>query len=131
MKFLHTMIRVKDIDASLKFYTEVLDMELDHKKRLDDCWLYFLNDKEGSCQIELTYNDETPENGYENGNAFGHFAFGVDDMDKATQKVKEMGYEYLWEPFELELKDEKGNSSKKLIAFIKDPDGNEIELIQE
>ena len=42
-----------------------------------------------------------------------------------------MGYEYLWEPFELELKDEKGNSSKKLIAFIKDPDGNEIELIQE
>ena len=46
MKFLHTMIRVKDIDASLKFYTEVLDIELDHKKRLDDCWLYFLNDKD-------------------------------------------------------------------------------------
>ena len=54
MKFLHTMIRVKDIDASLKFYTEVLNMKLDHKKRLEDCWLYFLTDEENTCQIELT-----------------------------------------------------------------------------
>ena len=57
MKFLHTMIRVKDIDASLKFYTELLNMKLDKKKRLDDCELYFLNDEDGTCQIELTYND--------------------------------------------------------------------------
>ena len=63
MKFLHTMIRVKDIDASLKFYTELLNMKLDKKKRLDDCELYFLNDEDGTCQIELTYNDETPKEG--------------------------------------------------------------------
>ena len=60
MKFLHTMIRVKDIEASMKFYTEVLNMKFDHKKRLDDCWLYFLTDEENTCQIELTVNDETP-----------------------------------------------------------------------
>ncbi len=48
MKFLHTMIRVKDIEASLKFYTELLNMTLDKKKRLDDCELYFLNDEDGS-----------------------------------------------------------------------------------
>lgn len=123
MKFLHTMIRVKNIEASIKFYTEVLNMKLDHKKRLDDCWLYFLNDEDGTCQIELTYNDETPENGYEIGSGFGHFAFKVDSLDEFTQKIKKLGYEYLYEPFDL-------NGKGTKIAFIKDPDGYEIELIE-
>ncbi len=123
MKFLHTMIRVKDIDASLKFYTEVLNMVLDKKKRLDDCELYFLNDEDGCCQIELTYNDETPSEGYVNGSAFGHFAFSVKSLDEFTEKLKRLGYEYLYEPFDL-------NGKGTKIAFIKDPDGNEIELIE-
>lgn len=123
MKFLHTMIRVKDIEASLKFYTEVLDMTLEHKKRLDDCWLYFLNDKDNTCQIELTYNDETPENGYEIGSGFGHFAFAVNSMDEFTKKIERLGYEYLYEPFDL-------NGKGSMIAFVKDPDGYEIELIE-
>ena len=123
MKFLHTMIRVKDINASLKFYTELLNMSLDKKKRLDDCELYFLNDEEGCCQIELTYNDETPEEGYENGSAFGHFAFSVKSLKEFTEKLHKLGYEYLYEPFDL-------NGKGTKIAFIKDPDGNEIELIE-
>lgn len=123
MKFLHTMIRVKDIEASLKFYTEVLDMELDHKKRLDDCWLYFLNDKEKTCQIELTYNDETPEGGYEIGSGFGHFAFAVESLDEFTTKIENLGYDYLYEPFDL-------NGKGTKIAFVQDPDGYEIELIE-
>lgn len=123
MKFLHTMIRVKDIDASLKFYTEVLNMTLDKKKRLEDCELYFLNDEDGCCQIELTYNDETPKEGYTNGNAFGHFAFSVKSLDEFTEKIGKLGYEYLYEPFDL-------NGKGTKIAFIKDPDGNEIELIE-
>ena len=123
MKFLHTMIRVRDIEASLKFYTEVLDMELDNKKRLEDCWLYFLNDKDGTCQIELTYNDETPDSGYEIGSGFGHFAFAVDSLDKFTEKIASLGYEYLYEPFDL-------NGKGTKIAFVQDPDGYEIELIE-
>lgn len=123
MKFLHTMIRVKDIDASLKFYTELLNMKLDKKKRLDDCELYFLNDEDGTCQIELTYNDETPKEGYTNGSAFGHFAFSVDSLDEFTEKLHSLGYEYLYEPFDL-------NGKGTKIAFIKDPDGNEIEMIE-
>ena len=123
MKFLHTMIRVKDIDASLRFYTEVLDMVLDHKKRLDDCWLYFLNDKDNTCQIELTFNDETPSEGYEIGSGFGHFAFAVDSLDDFTEKIHRLGYEYLYEPFDL-------NGKGTKIAFIQDPDGYEIELIE-
>ena len=123
MKFLHTMIRVKNIEESLKFYTEVLNMKFDHKKRLDDCWLYFLTDESGSCQIELTYNDETPENGYEIGSGFGHFAFEVESLENFTQKIEKLGYKYLYEPFDLT-----GKGSK--IAFMKDPDGYEIELIE-
>lgn len=123
MKFLHSMIRVKDVDKSLDFYTKVLNMKFDHKKRLDDCWLYFLTDEDGTCQIELTYNDETPANGYENGNCFGHFAFSVESLDEFTTKLHEAGYEYLYEPFDL-------NGKGTKIAFVKDPDGNEIELIE-
>ena len=123
MKFLHTMIRVKDIEKSLKFYTDVLNMQLDHKKRLDDCWLYFLTDEENTCQIELTVNDDTPEAGYEIGSGFGHFAFSVDSLDEFTQKINNLGYSYLYPPFDLN-----GNGSR--IAFIIDPDGYEIELIE-
>lgn len=123
MKFLHSMIRVKDIDASMKFYTEVMNMKLNKKKRLEDCELYFLDDEEGVSQIELTYNDETPAEGYTNGNAFGHFAFSVKSLDEFTEKIERLGYEYLYEPFDL-------NGKGTKIAFIKDPDGNEIELIE-
>ena len=123
MKFLHTMIRVKDIEKSLAFYTDVLNMKFDHKKRLDDCWLYFLTDEENTCQIELTYNDETPEGGYELGNGFGHFAFSVESLDEFTEKINKLGYSYLYPPFDLNRKGSK-------IAFINDPDGYEIELIE-
>ena len=123
MKFLHTMIRVKDIEKSLAFYSEVLNMKLDHKKRLEDCWLYFLNDEENTCQIELTYNDERPKDGYELGSGFGHFAFAVKSLDEFTAKIENLGYSYLYPPFDLN-----GKGSK--IAFLKDTDGYEIELIE-
>lgn len=123
MKLLHAMIRVKDIQKSLKFYTELFDMNLVKEMRLEDCSLYFLSDQDGQTQIELTHNDKTPEDGYQVGNGFGHFAFGVDSMDEFTKKLQAFGGEYLYEPFTLPNHDLK-------IAFIKDPDGYEIELIE-
>lgn len=123
MKFLHVMIRVKDIKKSLEFYTKLFDLELAKEKRLSDCNLYFLSDKEGYTQIELTYNDETPEDGYEIGTGFGHFAFETNSMDEFTTKLHDLGYEYLYEPFKL-------SAIGSTIAFIKDPDGYEIELIE-
>ena len=123
MKLLHSMIRVKNIEESLKFYTELLNMKVAEKKRLEDCWLYFLSDEEGTCQIELTYNDETPPGGYNTGNGFGHFAFSVDSFDSFTSKMENFGYKYLYEPFDL-------TGKGSMIAFIQDPDGYEIELIE-
>lgn len=123
MKLLHVMIRVKNVEKSIDFYTKLFGMEIVKKKRLDDCWLYFLENKESGFQIELTYNDETPSEGYNIGTGFGHFAFGIKSMDEFTKNLHDMGYEYLYEPFDLT-----GKGSK--IAFIKDPDGYEIELIE-
>jgi len=122
MKFLHAMIRVKDLQKSLDFYQNLLNMTFVKKKRLDDCELYYLEDEEHTAQIELTFNDDTPENGYENGSAFGHFAFSVKSMDEFTEKLKNLGYEYLYEPYVI--------FSGTKIAFVNDPDGNEIELIE-
>ena len=123
MKFLHVMIRVKSIKNSLKFYQDLFDLNLVKEMRLEDCNLYFLADQDGQTQIELTYNDETPANGYEIGTGFGHFAFEVESMNEFTQKIEDFGYKYLYEPYILP-----GHSS--IIAFIKDPDGYEIELIE-
>lgn len=123
MKYLHTMIRVKDIKKSLDFYEKLIGLKLVSEKRLDDCTLYFLSDEIGEVQIELTYNDETPEGGYNTGNGFGHFAFQVESMEEVTKKLKELGYEYLYEPFQL-------SAVGSTISFVKDPDGYEIEFIQ-
>lgn len=123
MKFLHVMIRVRDIKKSLKFYTELLDMNLVKEKRLSDCTLYFLADEFGQVQIELTYNDETPAEGYQIGSGFGHFAFEVDSIPAFTEKMNKFGVEYLYEPYKLT---EIGST----IAFLRDPDGYEIEIIE-
>ena len=122
MKFLHAMIRVKNIDDSMKFYTGLMDLNRTGEIKLDDCVLYYLSDEDGQTQIELTYNNETPKNGYENGNAFGHFAFEAKSMEEFTAKMEKFGYKYLYEPFFMP-------EVNMYVAFLKDPDGNEIEIM--
>lgn len=125
MKFLHTMVRVSDIEKSLKFYQELLDMKLARKKELEGkgATLYFLSDDEGYTQLELTHNHELPEGGYTHGTFFGHLAFEVKDLESFTQKLNAFGWEYVREPFVMGV-----NGTR--IAFIKDPDGLMIELIE-
>ena len=121
MKFLHAMIRVKNLEESMRFYKELIGLKQLNELRLDDCTLYFLGSKEGETQVELTYNDETPEVGYNQGRAFGHFAFEADSMGEFTERLNSLGYKYLYEPFEL---------AGLKVAFLNDPDGNEIEIIE-
>jgi lactoylglutathione lyase len=117
------MIRVKNIDESLKFYTELLDMNLTQQVALEDADLYYLSDEDGQTQLELTYNREKPVPGcYTHGSGFGHLAFETDSMEKFTEKMNKLGYAYSYEPFYMP-------EVNMMIAFIKDPDGYEIEVM--
>lgn len=122
MKFVHAMIRVQNLEKSMEFYTGLLKMNKTGEVKLDDCTLYYLSDEDGQTQLELTYNNETPEGGYANGNAFGHFAFETDKMNDFTERMNKYGYKYLYEPFFMP-------EINMYIAFLKDPDENEIEIL--
>ncbi len=125
MKFLHTMLRVKDLDKSIAFYTNILGMkELERTENHDYRYtLVFVGygTQTDSTTIELTYNWDT--DAYEMGTAFGHIALGVEDIYAACDKIKKLGGNITREAGPV-----KGGSTH--IAFITDPDGYQIELIQ-
>ncbi|MGF1703599.1 lactoylglutathione lyase [Photobacterium makurazakiensis] len=123
MKFLHTMIRVTDLDKSIEFYTKILGMQvLDRFENTEYRYsLVFVGYEKNGATIELTYNWDT--DAYELGNAFGHLALGVDDIYAACDKIKAQGGNVTREPGPM-----LGGTTH--IAFVKDPDGYAIELIQ-
>ncbi|EMN7357614.1 lactoylglutathione lyase [Vibrio parahaemolyticus] len=125
MKFLHTMIRVVDLDKSIEFYTKVLGMSvLDRFENQEYRYsLVFVGspDQPDVATIELTYNWDAGS--YDLGNAFGHMALGCEDIYAACEQIKALGGNVTREPGPM-----KGGETH--IAFIKDPDGYPIELIQ-
>lgn len=125
MKFLHTMLRVKDLEKSIAFYTNVLGMkELERTENQQYRYtLVFVGfgTQADSTTIELTYNWDTDE--YDMGNAFGHIALGVEDIYAACDNIKNLGGNITREAGPV-----KGGCTH--IAFITDPDGYQIELIQ-
>lgn len=123
MKFLHSMIRAKNEAESIRFYCEFLGLKKGKKIRLEDCFLQYLIDEKTGIEIELTINDEIPTTGYQNGNAFGHFAFECENLDVIEENMKKLGYTWEVKPFYMP-------EIKTRIAFLLDPDKNEIELIE-
>jgi lactoylglutathione lyase len=125
-RLLHTMIRVKDLDASLKFYTELLGMKLLRKRDYPTgkFTLAFVGygDETDSTVIELTHNWDQKEP-YQLGTAFGHLAVGVPDVYKACEKLGAAG---------VKIPRPAGPMAHggSVIAFIEDPDGYRIELIE-
>jgi lactoylglutathione lyase len=123
MKFAHTMIRVKDIEKSLRFYTELIGLKHVKTMELKDATLYFVADEDNFCQIELTHNHKLPEEGYHQGNYFGHLAFATEDMNNFSERLRAFGLEYTRPPFNIK-------ETGPRIAFLNDPDGFTIEIIQ-
>ena len=125
MRMLHTMLRVGDLESSLRFYTEVLGMRLLRRKDYPDgrFTLAFVGygDEADHTVLELTHNWDTAS--YEIGTAFGHVALGVDDIYRTCETLRAKGAKIVREPGPMKH----GGSE---IAFIEDPDGYRIELIQ-
>ena len=125
MRLLHTMLRVGDLQRSIDFYTGVLGMRLlrttdrpDQKYSL--AFVGYGSNPE-HAELELTYNYGVDR--YELGTAYGHLAIGVDDAYAACERIRAAGGTITREPGPV-----KGGST--VIAFVQDPDGYKIELIQ-
>ncbi|MBL4637604.1 MAG: lactoylglutathione lyase [Kofleriaceae bacterium] len=125
-RILHTMLRVSDLDTSLEFYIERLGMRLLRRQRYESgCFtLAFLGYGEESdvTVLELTHN-WAPTN-YELGTGYGHIALAVEDLDSTCKQLERDGVPILRAPGPMKF------DSKEIIAFIADPDGYQIEMIE-
>jgi lactoylglutathione lyase len=125
MKLLHTMIRVNDLDESIGFYCDLLGMKLLRKKEYPSgrFTLAFVGygDEAEHAVVELTYNWDTHQ--YDVGNGFGHIAVGVEDIYRTCETLRGKGAKITREPGPM-----KHGSTE--IAFVEDPNGYKIELIQ-
>jgi len=126
MRILHTMIRVGNLDKSIEFYSQVLGMtKIKHKDYPDGKFtLVFMGygPEEKDSLIELTYNFGIDR--YELGTAFGHIAIGVNDIYAVCDKARNFGAKVTREPGLMKF------GGERSIAFIEDPDGYKIELIE-
>ncbi len=125
MRLLHTMIRVNDLQESITFYTDLLGMRLLRQKeypkgRFTLAFVGYEDEADGAV-IELTHNWDCDS--YELGNAFGHLAVGVEDIYSVCDGIKQRGGIISREPGPMK-------HSASVIAFVKDPNGYAIELIE-
>ncbi|OLF52934.1 lactoylglutathione lyase [Pseudomonas chlororaphis] len=125
MRMLHTMLRVKNLSESLAFYQNALGMKLLRQQEYPDgqFTLAFVGyqDERKEAALELTYNWE--QHAYDLGNAYGHIAIEVSDVAETCNNVKKFGYRITREAGPMKY-------GTEIIAFIQDPDGYKIELIQ-
>jgi lactoylglutathione lyase len=123
VKFLHTSITVKDIEESLKFYTEVMGMEFERRRKIPEnkAEIAFVHDPESGARIELTYWEGKAS--FDPGEQLDHMAFEVQDLDAFLQRARDHSVRIAKEPYQL-----KGGQSR--LAFVLDPNDVWIELVE-
>ncbi len=127
MNLLHTMLRVGDLQRSIDFYTDVIGMELLRtterpEQKYSLAFVAFNGgNKNGEAEIELTYNHGVSD--YDLGSAYGHIALGVDSVAETCERIRAAGGKITREPGPVK-------GGKTVIAFVEDPDGYKIELIE-
>ena len=125
MTYLHTMIRVNNLDASIQFYRDVLGMKVISKDDYPDgkfslVFLSYGTTKNDPC-VELTYNWD--RSSYTMGDAYGHIALGTNDIYATCEKIRASGGKIVREPGPMK-------HGTTVIAFVEDPNGYKIELIE-
>jgi len=126
---LYTMIRVRDLDRSMRFYCDALGMQEKRRETFTDAafTLVFVGYPNSDALIELTFNWGNDD--YTHGTGYGHIALEVQDIDQTCNHLSEMGVKIIRAPGPMMMApDETGE--RETIAFIEDPDGYRIELIQ-
>ena len=127
MQMLHTMLRVGDLQRSIDFYTRTIGMELLRtterpEQKYSLAFVAFNGgNKNGESELELTYNHGVSD--YDIGSAYGHIALGVDSVEQTCNRIREAGGNITREPGPVK-------GGKTVIAFVEDPDGYKIELIE-
>lgn len=125
MRLLHTMLRVGDLERSIAFYTDILGMHLlrrsDNQQYKYTLAFVGYGKESDHTVLELTYNWGVDS--YDLGSAYGHIAIGVDDIYALCAKIEQQGGEVYRKPGPV-------LGGKTVIAFVRDPDGYAIELIQ-
>ena len=123
LRILHTSITVKNMEESIRFYRDVMGLEFQSRREIPEnkAEIAFLADMESDAQIELTYWNEKKD--WNEGDELDHIAFAVPDMDEAMKRFRKQHVEIAMEPYSL-----KGSPTK--IAFIKDPNGIWLEIIE-
>jgi lactoylglutathione lyase len=126
MTFSHVSIRASDMDRSIAFYRDLFGMEMSERRPIpqNKAEIAFLRDPGGKFSLELTHYDaqERFEQAEYMSRTFDHLAFRVDDIRRMVERIRSKGFVISDEPFEL--------SPGKWLAFVEDPDGTLIELIQ-
>ena len=126
MRFLHTMIRVRDLNRSIEFYTRVMGMKLirtsDNPEYQYTLAYLGYESNPRQAELELTYNYGVSE--YDIGTAYGHIALSTDDIVATCNRIRQSGGKITREPGPV-----KGGTT--VIAFVEDPDGYKIELIEQ